>query len=412
MSMPLLPGVGGGRSNYSTPLTLTPLDRLVRKEVALGVIRERPLPEGHIGLDQIAPFLNVASDDVIFDYINGGLQEGLAPARAEDAESELSQKDIVTSGSGRASVIDWALKDEYSASDVTRYRDDLIIRQAMLGANVQLSGLGDDFNLAQDFQSKVIRDDARRRKMLDNRAEWMIMQVLDTGMISYNDGRIKFTVDYGRPSGQANQVPPGGMYNTGTHDPIGDILTIQENLYQIYGFRFSKAITSRRVLQSFWKSNKFQALAGLTVAGTPNPPVDLNYLMPGWGPQYAIDAVQRATQVTFTEYDSIYRSRPVGSRTWTNNRFLPDNKIYFLPTDADLGIETPGPSTMTGGVIDATQIGFAKMLTAPHPEGNWQSGFYEWEQDYKDPWMTVRGTGIKMFPVFPYMDHTYSLTVL
>jgi hypothetical protein len=91
-----------------------------RKEVALGVIRERPYPEGHIGLTQIAPFLSVGSDDVIFDYIKDGLSVGLAPARAEDAESELSQKDMLVSGSGRASVIDWALKDEYSASDVTR----------------------------------------------------------------------------------------------------------------------------------------------------------------------------------------------------------------------------------------------------------------------------------------------------
>lgn len=411
MTMSYLPGVGNsGRGQFAA--TTTPLDRLIRKEVALGVIRERPLPEGHIGLAQIAPFLPVASDDVIFDYINGGLQEGLAPARAEDAESELSQKDIVISGSGRASVIDWALKDEYSASDVTRYRDDLLIRQALAGQNVQLQLMGgDDWSGAADLQSKVVRDDARRRRMLDNRAEWLVLQVVDTGMISYNDGRIKFTVDFGFPLTQQNQAPAGGMYNGNTHDPIGDIITVQEFMYNTYGFRFSRAITSRRVLQSFWKSNRFTALAGV-VGGTPSSPIDLNYLMPGWGPQRAIDAVQAATNVTFIEYDSIYRSRAVGSRTWVNNRFLPDNKIYFLPTEADLGIDAPGPSTMTGGVIDSTQIGFAKMLTSPHPEGQWQPGYYEWEMDTKDPWQTVRGTGVKMFPVFPYMDHCYSMTVL
>src|SRR5690348_17300649 len=151
-----LPLAGGGqRSHFASQ---TPLDRLIRKEVALGVIRERPFPEGHIGLTQIAPFLNVGSDDVIFDYIKGGLQEGLAPARAEDAESELSQKDMLISGSGRASVIDWALKDEYSASDVTRYREDLLVRQALAGANVQLSGPFP--SPAADLQAKVARDDA------------------------------------------------------------------------------------------------------------------------------------------------------------------------------------------------------------------------------------------------------------
>jgi len=397
MSMPLLPGVAGGRrtSNHAA----TPLDRLVRKEVALGSIRERPYPSEHIGVQQIAPMLDVATDDVIFDYIKGGLQEGMAPARAEDAESELSQKDMVTSGTGRASIIDWALKDEYSASDVTRYRDDLIIRQALEGAGVQLSGLAFTGNTVEDFNRRVARDDARRRRMLDNRLEWLIMQVIESGKITYNDGRIKFTVDFQRPANQQDQAPAGGLYNGTTHDPIGDLLTVNEFMNDNYGFRFKRAITSQKVLNTFWKSNRFTALAGV-VGGTPSSPIDPNYLMPGWGPQRAIDAVEAATGVRFQVYDSVYRTRPVGSKTWSNQRFLSDNKVFFLPNPEDLG------------EVDGTSIGFAKTLTAPHPEGNWSSGYYEWEEDYKDPWMTVRGAGIKAFPVFPYMEYTYSLTVL
>ena len=403
-----LPGIaGGGRSTYASQ---TPLDRLIRKEVALGVIRERPFPEGHIGLTQIAPFLPVGSDDVIFDYIKGGLQEGLAPARAEDAESELSQKDMLISGSGRASVIDWALKDEYSASDVTRYRDDLLVRQALAGANVQLAG---NFpSPAADLAAKVARDDARRRKMLDNRLEWLIMTAIETGKIVYNDGKIKFTVDFGRPANQHDQAPAGGLYSTGTHDPIGDIIAVNEFMYDTYGIRFKKAITSRRVLQTFWKTDKFTALAGV-VGGTPSAPIDPNYLLPGWGPQYAINAVEQATGVRFQEYDSIYRTRAVGSTTWTNQRFLSDDRIYFLADDSDLGDSSPMPGGSTSaGVIDGTQIGFAKTLTSPHPEGNWASGYYEWEMEERDPWQTVRGTGIKAFPIFPFMEYSYTLKVL
>src|SRR4051812_10387682 len=61
------------------------LARLPRREVSLGAVRETLPPQDHIGL-RIAPFKDVATDDVIFDYIKSGLQEGLAPARAEDAE--------------------------------------------------------------------------------------------------------------------------------------------------------------------------------------------------------------------------------------------------------------------------------------------------------------------------------------
>ena len=97
-------------------------DRLVRKEVALGTIREMEPPQSHIGTRVLAPWQEVATDDVIFDYARG-LTDGMAPARAEDAESELAQKDLLFGGTGRASIIDWALKDHYRASDVMRYRE-------------------------------------------------------------------------------------------------------------------------------------------------------------------------------------------------------------------------------------------------------------------------------------------------
>lgn len=151
-----------------------PLDRLVRKEESLGAIREMDVPKEHIGLAQIAPFLDVNTDDVIFEYIKGGLQEGMAPARAEDAEAELAQKDELLYGQGRASIIDWSLKDRYSASDVTRYREDLFLAQRAQGV---LSQLNYNFTARTqaDFEARVARHDALRRRKLDNRLEWLIM---------------------------------------------------------------------------------------------------------------------------------------------------------------------------------------------------------------------------------------------
>src|SRR5690242_13712552 len=175
------------------------LDRLVRKEVSLGSIREKLPPANHLGL-QIAPFLDVATDDVIFDYIKNNVQEGLAPARAEDAEAELAQKDEMTWGQGRAALIDWALKDKYTASDVTRYREDLLLQQAAAGITSQLS-LNFAGRTAADFEARLARDEALRRRKLDNRIESLIMGGLADGTYAYNDGKIKFTVNYGRPAG-------------------------------------------------------------------------------------------------------------------------------------------------------------------------------------------------------------------
>lgn len=378
----------------------TPVDRLVRKEVALGAIREKQPPKDHIGL-QLAPFLEVATDDVIFQYLKGGLQDGLSPARAEDAEAELAQKDELTYGTGRAAVIDWALKDKYTASDVTRYRDDLLVQQAAEGV---LTSIPVNFagSTVADFNRRLVRDENLRRRKLDNRIEQMIMTSLATGGYSYNDGRIKFTVDYGRPANQDAELPASGLWSAGTtHDPIGDILAMNDFMFTTYGVKLRHAVTSQKVLNTIWKSDRFTARTGLVVGGTPvSSPIDPKYLIPGWDQQFAVQAVEAATGVRFQVYDSVYRTRNIGSSTITNVRFTPENLIIFLPEATELA------------EIDDTEIGFGKTLTAPHPEGNWNAGFYEWEQEKTDPWMTVRGTGIKAFPVFPYMEYTYTMQAI
>lgn len=318
-----------------------PQDRLVRKEVALGVIREFEPPQNHIGLELLAPYLDVESDDVIFDYVTG-LSTGLAPARAEDAESELAQKDY-TSGYGRAAIIDWALKDHYDASDVSRYREGLIIQgmagETQLPLTIQ--------STLEGFQQKLARDARSRRQKLDNRMEWLITQALETGLITYNDGKIKFTVDFGRPAGQETTV--GTFWDASTADPIGDILAVQETMQDTYGVTIDRAITSKKVINKIMTSEKFTN----TLIGS-NP----LYTVQGWGVEAARERVSNATGVDFIVYDSVYRTRPRGSTTWSNNRFLSDNKLYFLPSEAD--VES----------LDDT-VGFGATLTSPHPEGNW-----------------------------------------
>lgn len=375
----------------------TSQDRLVRKEVALGTIREMEPPQSHIGTRVLAPWLEVASDDVIFDYARG-LTDGMAPARAEDAESELAQKDLLFGGTGRASVIDWALKDHYSASDVMRYRENLLIASRMGVNSVNDTPVTIQATI-NEFRDKVARDDALRRRKLDNRIEWLITQAIENNTIVYNDGRIKFTVTFGRPANQTNQAPAGGTWDLTTSDPIGDILGVQEYMYDLYGVRMTRAITSRKVLNNILNSERFAARSGMVVGGTPSSPIDLNYIVDGWGPNAAQQVLERQTGIQFIEYESVYRTRPIGGTTITNNRFLSDNKIYFLPDPNDVD------------ELD-DMIGFGRTLTSPHPEGNWQPGFYEWEQDTTDPWGLDRGAGVKAFPVFPHMEWTYTMTVL
>jgi hypothetical protein len=406
---------GGGGSQQGSPFAPQPQaatgigqDRLVRKEVSLGSVRELEPPESHIGLT-IAPFLDVAADDVIFDYLTVQT-DGLAPARAEDAESELAQKDETAAGQGRASVIDWALKDHYDASDVNRARELNRIVEAMRNGSLPLTVA----SAVEDWQARLARDRARRRRKLDNRIEWLIMSAVANSTIAYDDGKIKFAVDYGRPANQkagnaANDLAAAditdGVWDLSgaTHDPIKTFNEINEFMFDTYGVRCDRVIGSRKAFNKFVNSDKFSQRAGLGAAydstGTAVAP-DPNYLMDGWGPDAARAVVARTTGVQLIEYDSVYRTRAIGSQTVVSTRFMPQDRLVFLPAAADLG------------EIDDTQIGFAKTLTSPHPEGNWTPSFYEWEKDTgPDPWGHDFGNGIKAFPVFPHMEFTYAVNV-
>ncbi len=396
-------GLGGSPSHHASPIGR---DRLIRQETHLGVVREIVPPEQHMGL-QLFPWMDVPTDDVIFEYARG-YTDGLAPARAEDAESELAQKDDIFGGEARASVIDWAVKDHYVPSDVSRYREWLAIQEQVRDTQNLPLTVG---SMVGEFQARLARDTARRRRKLDNRMEWLLMTSISTGAIAYNDGKIKFGVDWGRPAAQQGITPTsnplgvgafGAAWTSNTSDPIGDITKIQQHAFDTYGIRITRALTSRKVLNSTLNSSLFAQRTGIVAPNGSGGLVsgDPRYLVDGWGPQATLAIVQQQTGLQFMEYDSVYRTRAVGTSTPTINRFLPENRIIFLPDEADIN------------EFDETGLGMGRMLTSPHPAGNWGPGCYAWEKEFGvDPWGLDMGTGVKAFPVFPHMEYSYTLDV-
>ena len=365
---------------------------LVRKEVALGVVRGFEPPNGFL-YPTLTPWVTVQSDDVIFKYIAPQVST-LAPARAEDAESEMLERDDLV-GLGRASIIDWAVKDHYVASDVSRWREYGDIA-AQIGTDNFRMTVG---AMTEDYQSKLARDTALRRQNIDNRLEKLAIDGLWTGQVGYNDGKVTFTVPFGRPAAQQNQAPAGGTWDLAVSDPIAAIEAMNDFMYDTYGFRLTKAYTSTEVLRKMASSDKFIARSGL-VQTTTSSPVDPKYLIPGWGPAAAQAVIEAATGVQIGVYDGYYRSRPIGGAVSTVNRFADQRDIVFLPPDDVIG--------------DLTDLGmgFAGMLTSPHAEGNFTPGFYAWERETVDPWGRDLGTGVKAFPLYPHLEYTYTMRVL
>jgi hypothetical protein len=382
----------------------TDIERLIDKSVALGEIRDvPPINEAFIG-DSIAPMMAVESDDVVFTIVNDTKATGMAPARAEDAEAEMYQSDVYTGGRGEASLIDWALKNRYAASDVTRYRDDLIIAGAVGQLNLQTNLVAGFQTSSQKFQAMLARDTIERKSRLEHRLEWMQVTPLVNNRLTYNDGHIKFDVVYGRPSNQTDQAPASGLWDFTSNadfDVIGDLLAVKETFFDLYGLELEQGILSKKVINQWYRSTKFRQL-GLFGAGLQNPAatdVDPNYIGAQVSPTQAIAYVEAQTGITFRTYDASIRTRDFGTQNPVQMRFMPTNRVILLPNLAAIQ------------AIDDSGIGFGKTLSSPHPEGNWESGFYEWEQETVDPWQHVRGTGIKAFPVFPYMKWSYTMKV-
>lgn len=386
-------GMAGLDTSYAAGAI--PTDRLIRAETALGLVREIVPPSDHMGLS-IAPFYDVPTDDVIFGYMNGA-STGIAPAIAEDSESETFQQDESFAGEGRARIIDWRLKSHYTASQINKYRELKATADAMKASGQVPLVINGPLN---QFQDKLARDRVERRRRLDNRIETLIMGSLDTGKASYNDGKIKYEVDWQRPADQHYQTPASGAYNAETHDPINDILKVIEFMDDTYGITPKRMIAHPKFFNTFFRSSKFMGAAGFKPSDGMTRS-DMPYVWEGFGPGAALDIVQRVTGVELVPYSSAWRQRtPFDAGAQMQKvPFIDPNTVIFLPDESEIA------------GYDDSPLGFGKTLTSPHPMGNWSTGFYEWEYATTDPWTHTVGDGIKCFPVFPHLELTFTWKV-
>jgi len=369
--------------------------RLIRQETALGIVRNLVPQDELIGLSEFAPLKDIDTDDFVIQLGDVGPSTKMAPARADDAEAELFQQDRFVPGEYRGRTIDWAIKSRYSTSDINTHRD-AVDTAARIGNGQPLPLFVN--RVLEGFNEKVQRDTVKRREMLDYRLNWLIMQSVTEGALAYNDGKIKFNINWGRPADQHRQAPKSGTYASTTHDPIDDIKAVKAKMRNLYGIELDRAYCSPEFLETFWHSDKFRQIAAPGNSGVTAE--DMPYLLAGWGPDSAVRIVEQATGITFRPYNGVYRTRLEGTKTFQQHRWMPVDDVIFMPAESDIN------------AIDETDLGFGRTLTSPHPAGDWTSGFYQWEKDYgQDPWGYAVGTGIKAFPVLPHLNWTYTWKV-
>lgn len=368
------------------------------KAVGIGISRELPVDQSLIW-PRIAPLQSIDTDKFTFE-VEVDSSDLMAPAADESAESETYENDTFF-GEGKGSVIDWRVSTRTKPSDITNARAFDEAMRLFSEAGIVPPRLFQ--NQAAQLSDKLAKDRIERRRQIDFRLEWLVTQALSTGGINYADGKIRFETPFGLPVDQLNQAPASGnLWNVGVdHDPIGDIDAMQEFMYARYDITLDTMVISPESLRKMARSKYFYPRTGLAIPAGIGPR-DMSYINPNFGQEEAVRIISQATGITnIIVYDAKRKVKPLGANTRpVPVRFMDEGQVIFFP------------SVEAAGGLLSTDLGFAKTLTSPHPEGDWASGIYTFEDSGVDPWGRKDGTGIKAMPVFPRIDLSYSMQVL
>ncbi|MGW1998146.1 major capsid protein [Embleya sp. NPDC001921] len=319
-----------------------------------GYAREslRDLEINRLTLSQYLPSVQV--DDLIFRFNRGGgsLLEA-APYRSYDTEASISGREGITRVTGELPPISRKMRlGEY---------DRLRLRHA---ANDEITN-----GLLSDAE-KIVREIATR-------VEKARADALVTGQVVIDENGVKATVDFGRSA--AHSVSAAIPWSTvASATPIVDLLSWRDTYVATTGEEPGVILTSRRVLAYLLRNAEIRTLLG-TVNGSPD---------------IVSEASVHATLSVFglpeiRTYDAQYKSGGVATR------FIPDDKVLFLPSDSsELG------GTFWGTTVEALDGGYS---LGAGEEAGIVSGVYRVEES---PALWTKAAAI-VLPVLANPDLTF-----
>lgn len=223
------------------------------------------------------------------------------------------------------------------------------------------------------------------------RQVYLALQALFTmGAISFNEGNVILTVDFGVPAGQKETLAT--PWSDAAANPYEDIRRWVETVEDAQGIRPSRAITSRAVVGHILENDKIRELYwGRNFSGQARPALrsldDLNDML---------GALELPTIATFD--GKVYTENAAGTLTLT--RLTPQDKFVLLP-DGPLGQMLEGTTAEALGMVEAGTI---DVSDAP---GIWAGVTKE-----SDPPVQYTKAALVAFPTFPQADRIFQADVL
>ncbi|WP_020615747.1 major capsid protein [Paenibacillus daejeonensis] len=228
-----------------------------------------------------------------------------------------------------------------------------------------------------------------------SRREWIAMQAVSLGAISYAEGDVRISVDYGFVNDQKPVLTGTDRWSdTENSRPIEDM----QRWYQYQadrGVRLTRAFTTQKIAALLLQNKSFRVAFHGDPSGSANPPqltmAQLDSVLDSLGlPRIATYDTQART-----ENDAL-----TGNRLATTTvRMAPQDRFVMLP-DGPLGnyLWAETTESMVDG-IDAEVTG--------------DMGIYVFRDLVSKHPLRLRTVGVNLaFPVFPYADSVMSATVV
>ncbi|WP_127580851.1 major capsid protein [Paenibacillus koleovorans] len=271
-----------------------------------------------------------------------------------------------------------------------RYMDERLVRLALQAS----SSFGLRPQEANQLRNEQLNDAQYAVDSINARKEWIAMQAVSNGAVTYNEGNVKIAVDWGYETAQKpvlTSTDRWSDYDNST--PITDIQGWVEER-ALKGIKLARSLTSRKILSHLLQNKSIRLQYFGNPSGSAQPPqlnrAQLNAVFDSLGlPQIAINDTQLRTED---------KALTNGKVTYTTTRTFADSKFMLLP-EGPLGNYLWAKTTEEMlAEIEAVQTG--------------DMGIYVFRDVTKNP-IRVRTAGVALsFPAFAWADSVVSATVI
>lgn len=272
-----------------------------------------------------------------------------------------------------------------------RWMDEKLIR-LLLMAN---QGGG----LRQQEIARIIREQLNDAKYavdaIRSRREWIAMQAVSTGAISYAEGNVKISVDYGYVSDQKPVLTGTDRWSdTENSKPLEDM----QRWFQYQadrGVKLTRSATSQRVTSYLLQNLSIRRQYHGNPSGSAQPPSVTRSQL-----QSVLDDLELPTIAVYDTQARVENEDLTGGKlAFTTVRMAPQDKFIMMP-------EGPLGNYLWAETTESMVNGIDAELTG-------DMGIYVFRDLVSKHPLRLRTVGVNLaFPVFPYADSVMAATVI